>query len=100
LADKAYPNIFVAGDVADTGDLKMAYKAGLHSSIITKNIISLLKSQAPTAIYKPTTDSEMMTLPMGKLGGVSYLSFFGGMFPKGSRLIFRIYTRQLGHQDT
>jgi NADH dehydrogenase FAD-containing subunit len=82
LADKAYPNIFVAGDVADTADLKMAYKAGLHATIVANNIISLLQSQAPTAIYKPTTGSEMMTLPMGKLGGVSYLAFFGGMFQK------------------
>lgn len=82
MADKAYPNIFVAGDVADTGDLKMAYKAGLHAPIVAKNIISLLKGQVPTAIYNPTTGSEMMTLPMGKLGGVSYLAFFGGMFSK------------------
>lgn len=79
VADKAYPNIFAAGDVADTGDLKMAYKAGLHAPIVAKNIISLIKGQTATAIYKPTTGSEMMTLPMGKLGGVSYLSFFGGI---------------------
>ena len=76
--DSAYPYIFAAGDVADTPDLKMAYKAGLHAPIVAKNIISLLKGQAPTAIYQPKTSSEMMTLPMGKNGGVSYLSFFGG----------------------
>jgi apoptosis-inducing factor 2 len=65
----------------------MAHKAGLHASIVAKNIISLLKGQVPTAVYKPTTGSEMMALPMGKLGGVSYLAFFGGMFPKGKCLI-------------
>lgn len=78
LDDKSYPHIFVAGDVADTSDLKMAYKAGLHAPIVAKNIISLTKNQAPTAEYTPTTH-EMLTLPMGKLGGVSYFAFFGGM---------------------
>jgi apoptosis-inducing factor 2 len=76
--DDAYPYIFVAGDVADTPDLKTAYKTGLHASIVAKNVISLLKGKAPTAIYQPRTGSEMMVLPMGKNGGVSYLSFFGG----------------------
>jgi apoptosis-inducing factor 2 len=76
--DKSYPHIFVAGDVADTSDLKMAYKAGLHAPIVAKNIISLTKNQAPAAVYTPVTH-EMMSLPMGKMGGVSYLAFFGGM---------------------
>lgn len=76
--DSAYPYIFVAGDVADTPDLKMAYKASLHAPIVAKNIISLLNGQAPIAIYQPKTGSEMMALPMGKNGGVSYLPFFGG----------------------
>jgi hypothetical protein len=56
----------------------MGYKTGLHASIVAKNVISLLKGQAPTAIYQPKTGSEMMVLPMGKNSGVSYLSFFGG----------------------
>ena len=76
--DYAYPYIFAAGDVADTADIKMAYKASLHAPIVTKNIISLLKGVKPTAVYQPKTGSEMITLPMGKNGGVSYLSFFGG----------------------
>jgi apoptosis-inducing factor 2 len=75
--NKSYPHIFVAGDVADTPDLKMAYKAGLHAPIVAKNIVSLAKNQEPTAVYTPVTH-EMMALPMGKLGGVSYLAFFGG----------------------
>jgi NADH dehydrogenase FAD-containing subunit len=78
VADGSYPNIFAAGDVADTQDLKMAYKAGLHGPIVAKNILNLIKSQAPTAVYKPTTDSELMVIPMGKTGGVTYLSYFGG----------------------
>jgi hypothetical protein len=56
----------------------MAYKTGLHAPIVAKNIISLTENQAPTAEYKPVIQ-EGMTLPMGKLGGVSYLPFFGGM---------------------
>jgi hypothetical protein len=56
----------------------MAYKASLHAPIVAKNIISLLKGQTPTAIYQPKAGSEMMVLPMGKIGGVAYLSFFGG----------------------
>lgn len=78
VADNAYPNIFAAGDVADTGDLKMAYKASLHGPIIAKNIVSLIKGQNPVSVYRPSTGSEMMTLPLGKNGGISYLSFFGG----------------------
>jgi len=79
VADKRYPNIFAAGDVADTPELKMAYKAGLHGPIIAKNILSLIKNATPGNVYKPMTGSEMMVLPMGKTGGVTYLSFFGGV---------------------
>jgi apoptosis-inducing factor 2 len=90
--DNAYPNIFAAGDIADTPDLKMAYKTGLHAPIIAKNIHSLIKGQTPSAIYQPTTGSEMMTLPMGKMGGVSYLAFFGGTSSlTGTILTFRVY---------
>ena len=56
----------------------MAYKAGLHAPIVANNIISLTKNQAPNAEYKPV-NKEGMTLPMGKLGGASYLPFFGCM---------------------
>jgi len=38
-----------------------------------------MNGQIPSATYKPTIGAEMVTLPMGKLGGISYLSFFGGM---------------------
>lgn len=80
LADPAYPNIFVAGDVTDNPDLKMAYKAGLHAPIVAKNIASLIKGQTPSAVYKPTVGAESLTLPLGKMGGTSYLAFFGGAF--------------------
>lgn len=79
VADNDYPNIFAAGDVADTADLKMAYKAGLHAPIVAKNILTLIKNQTPGNAYKPTTGSEIMVLPFGKLGGVSYFPFFGGI---------------------
>jgi len=77
VADEKYPNIFVAGDVADTGDVKMSYKAGLHAPIIAKNIKTLLKGEAPKAIYTPST-AEMVCIPLGKDGGLTYLPFFGG----------------------
>jgi len=79
VADQTYPNIFAAGDVADTPDLKMALKAGLHGPIVAKNILSLINKGTPGNVYKPMTGGEMMALPMGKTGGVTYLSFFGGM---------------------
>jgi apoptosis-inducing factor 2 len=78
--DDAYPNIFAAGDVADTPDLKMAYKASLHVPVIVKNIKSLLKDQTPTAIYKPST-AEMVCLPLGKDGGITFIPYFGGCNP-------------------
>jgi apoptosis-inducing factor 2 len=83
IDDIRYEHIFVAGDVADTGDLKMAYKAGLHGPIVAKNIVSLIKGQKPAAIYTPKNGSEMMSLPLGKTAGVSYLSLMGG-FTLGS----------------
>jgi len=79
VADDQYPNIFAAGDVADNGDAKQAYKVGLHVPVIAKNIKSLIQGQTPSAVYKPTNGAEMIVLPMGKMGGISYLSFFGGM---------------------
>jgi len=75
--DDRYPNIFVAGDVADTGDVKMTYKAGLHAPIIAKNIKSLFKGAEPNAIYTPAT-AEMICLPLGKNGGFTYIPMFGG----------------------
>lgn len=77
LDHESYPNIFVAGDVADTGDLKMAYKTGLHGPIVAKNILDLIRGKKPSATYKPITH-EMMALPLGKNGGISYLPFLGG----------------------
>ena len=79
MDDDTYPNIFIIGDAADTGDLKMAYKATLHAAIVAKNIQCLLNKSTPKAKYSPST-SELMVLPLGKTGGLSYLSFFGGMF--------------------
>jgi NADH dehydrogenase FAD-containing subunit len=78
LADGAYPNIFVAGDVADTKEVKMSYKTSLHAPVIAKNINSLLKGQKPTAVYTPPSQ-EMMALPLGKSGGVTFIPMFGGM---------------------
>ena len=94
VADQAYPNIFIAGDVADTPDLKMAYKASLHAPIVAKNIESLIKARPASAVYKPTVGSENLPLPLGKMGGVAYLSFFGGEFliPR-ALLIFRNHDR-------
>jgi hypothetical protein len=38
-----------------------------------------MNKQNPSAIYKPKNGAEMVVLPMGKMGGISYLSFFGGI---------------------
>jgi apoptosis-inducing factor 2 len=101
VADNNYPNVFAAGDVADTPDLKMAYKAGLHGPIIAKNILSLIKGQAPAGIYKPSTDSELMVIPLGKSGGVTYLPFFGGTISCiTSQADCRLHTWQLDHQNS
>jgi NADH dehydrogenase FAD-containing subunit len=100
VADGGYPKIFAAGDVADTGDLKMAYKAGLHGPIIAKNILSLIKGQAATAVYKPTTDSELMVIPLGKTGGVTYISYFGGTVIRSTaHANCRLHTWRLGDQN-
>jgi len=77
LDDAAYPNIFVAGDAADTKEVKMAYKAGLHADVIAKNIASLLKDQTPAATYTSPAQ-EMLALPLGKNGGLTFVPMFGG----------------------
>jgi len=55
----------------------MAYKASLHAPIVSANVDALLKGQTASAEYKKP-EAEMLALPIGKNGGLTYLAFFGG----------------------
>lgn len=64
-----YDNIFALGDVADTDETKLAFRAGMHADIVAKNILALTK-KAPLKDYKKIT-SEVMLVTLGKNGGVA-----------------------------
>jgi hypothetical protein len=64
----------------------MAYKAGLHVDVVAKNLASVLKGQTPAAIYTAPAQ-EMLALPMGKNGGLTFIAMFGGNFPFRSNLM-------------
>ncbi|RUP47020.1 hypothetical protein BC936DRAFT_146221 [Jimgerdemannia flammicorona] len=68
---QGYDNIFALGDVADVGELKLAYKAGLHADVVAKNIVALTKKGALKEYKKGS--SEVMLVTLGKNGGVAVL---------------------------
>jgi len=78
LSNSSYPHIFAAGDVADTNEVKMAFKAGLHAPIVATNITNLIQNREAKATYS-TPSWQALCLPMGPKDGLTYMSFFGGI---------------------
>ncbi|KAJ7611148.1 FAD/NAD(P)-binding domain-containing protein [Mycena rosella] len=72
----SYPNIFAAGDIIDWKEQKQAIKAGAHSQLVTKNVISYIKG-APLKNY--STAFEALVLTNGKRGGLSYFGVLWGI---------------------
>lgn len=53
LQDSKYPNIFVAGDIADTGGQKSVFAALDQVTAITNNVQALIKDEKPAATIAP-----------------------------------------------
>jgi len=70
-----YPRIFAGGDVIEWDEQKQVTKYSVHASIISRNVIALLKKKQPPALYEGT--HEMISITNGK-GGSSYWSIFWG----------------------
>ena len=53
---------------------KQVTKYSVHASIITRNVIALLKKKQPPALYQGTY--EMITITNGKVSGILYVCKF------------------------
>ncbi|CAG8485906.1 6475_t:CDS:2 [Dentiscutata heterogama] len=67
-----YAHIFALGDITNINETKLAYRAGLHADVITKNIISHINNKKLVE-YKP--GPEVMIVPVGKAKGAVLLPF-------------------------
>jgi len=63
-----YPNIFVAGDVVDVHEEKMAQGAEAMASIVSNNILSLSRGKRPTKFRTP--GSRPVIISLGKYHAV------------------------------
>ena len=78
-----HPNIFVAGDATNLPERRMAFIAGLHAPVVTKNLKALALAVDPTGAaltrYKPhppdTGKGRMMLVTLGRRGGLPSLPF-------------------------
>ncbi|KAH3742912.1 serine/threonine kinase [Pelomyxa schiedti] len=62
---EGYENIFVAGDIANIREEKLAERALAHSRIACKNILSMVKGKAPRAQYKIPKKDPLYILSLG-----------------------------------
>ncbi|KLL11978.1 NAD(P)/FAD-dependent oxidoreductase [Protofrankia coriariae] len=67
-----YDHVYAIGDVTDVAEAKMAGYAMRHAEVVARNIISQLRGEQPTAIYRPLP-YPMILLPLGRRGGVGQL---------------------------
>jgi NADH dehydrogenase FAD-containing subunit len=69
-----YNHIFAIGDITNIPETKLAFRAGLHSNLVCKNILSFLNNKNLEE-YKPMKESIFITV--GNKGGAGLLPFFG-----------------------
>ncbi|CAG8656776.1 9528_t:CDS:2 [Gigaspora margarita] len=72
LDNDNYDHIFALGDITNINETKLAYRAGLHADVITKNIIARINNKKLVE-YKP--GPEVMIIPIGKAKGAALLPF-------------------------
>jgi hypothetical protein len=62
--------------VIEWDEQKQVTKYSIHASIISRNVIALLKKKQPPALYQGTY--EMISITNGKVSGMFYVcKFFG-----------------------
>jgi apoptosis-inducing factor 2 len=74
------PNVFVAGDVTNLPERRVAIIAGQHAAAVAKNLKSLARSdQAKLVPYKPQPPGKgmgrLMVVTLGRQGGLTSLPF-------------------------
>ncbi|PLS23399.1 NAD(P)/FAD-dependent oxidoreductase [Neptunicoccus cionae] len=102
LRPSELPNVFAAGDVAETGDAMTVVGASRQAPWLEKTLVSLMDGKAveDTPPYKPW-DKAPFLVPLGPQKGNSYLVLFtAGSFLtralKGKDLFLSKYNKMLG----
>ncbi|CAG8677169.1 4508_t:CDS:2, partial [Cetraspora pellucida] len=80
-----YAHIFALGDITNINETKLAYRAGLHADIVTKNIIACINNKNLVE-YKP--GPEFMVIPIGKNKGA-------GLLPMGNMVVGSFMTKNV-----
>ncbi|KAI7849610.1 hypothetical protein BDC45DRAFT_520009 [Circinella umbellata] len=65
---EGFENVYIAGDIADIKEIKMAMKTKEHSAVVATNIFDAIKGKKPSKIYKPST-AFLMGISFGKKQG-------------------------------
>ncbi|CAG8661710.1 724_t:CDS:2 [Dentiscutata heterogama] len=85
LENDNYAHIFALGDITNIKETKLAYRAGLHADVVTKNIIALINNKKLVE-YSP--GAEAMLVPIGKNKGASLL-------PMGNMVVGGFMTKNI-----
>ncbi|KAG2003442.1 hypothetical protein CC2G_004044 [Coprinopsis cinerea AmutBmut pab1-1] len=73
-----HPGIFALGDIVDWPEVKQMTKINYgHNSIVIENVLSMVRGETMTRMYKGTTD--IMAISIGRNGGASYLGLLWGI---------------------
>lgn len=95
-----YNHIFAIGDITNVPETKLAFRAGLHADLVSKNISSFIDNKNLEE-YKPMKETMFVTI--GKKGGAGLLPMFGGLVVgsmmvrnlKGKHLFVDKYRKEL-----
>ncbi|KAF8178480.1 hypothetical protein BJ912DRAFT_664608 [Pholiota molesta] len=71
-----YPRIFAGGDAIEWDEQKQVAKYPAHASVIANNIVTLLKNQQPSDLYRGSY--ELIFITNGKDRGATYWQIFWG----------------------
>ena len=61
-----FENVYVAGDIADLQEIKMAARTKGHGAVVATNIFNATKGKKPSQNYKPNT-TFLMGITLGKV---------------------------------
>ncbi|CAG8792471.1 479_t:CDS:2 [Dentiscutata erythropus] len=85
LENDNYAHIFALGDITNIKETKLAYRAGLHADVVTKNIIALINNKKLVE-YSPGAEAMLVTI--GKNKGASLL-------PMGNMVVGSFMTKNI-----
>ncbi|KAI0045633.1 FAD/NAD-P-binding domain-containing protein [Auriscalpium vulgare] len=72
-----HPGVFCAGDVVDNSERNRLGKYAKHASVVAANVLAHLKGRPVSKRYRGSL--EIISISLGKNGGVSYIGIFGGI---------------------